>query len=78
MVRAVPKLAPTIDALARESGGRWIVAKLDTDANQQTAARFRIGSIPALLIFKRGQLVDQLIGVQPKPAIEAKLIRALG
>src|SRR5512143_2314261 len=44
-------LAPTIDALARQSGGRWIIAKLDTDANQQTAARFNISSIPTLLIF---------------------------
>ena len=70
-------LAPTIEALARESGGRWIIAKLDTDANQQTAAKYRIGSIPALLIFKNGQLVDQLIGVQPKPAIEARLAQAL-
>jgi thioredoxin len=68
-------LAPTIDALARESGGRWIVAKLDTDKNPVSASTFRIGSIPALLIFKNGKLVDQLIGVQPKPAIEARLTR---
>ena len=66
-------LAPTIDALAGESAGRWMVAKLDTDRNPQTAARFRISSIPTLLIFKRGQLVDQLVGLQPKPAIEARL-----
>jgi thioredoxin len=66
-------IAPTIDALASESNGRWVVAKLDTDANPQTAARFHINSIPALLIFKRGQLVDQLVGVQPKQAIAARL-----
>ncbi len=66
-------LAPTIDALAGESAGRWIVAKLDTDRHPQTAARFQISSIPTLLIFKQGRLVDQLVGLQPKPAIEARL-----
>lgn len=66
-------LAPTIDALAAESNGRYVVAKLDVDTNQQTAARFNISGIPALLFFKRGQLVDQLVGLQPKPAIAAKL-----
>jgi thioredoxin len=68
-------LAPTIDALARESAGRWIIGKLDTDQNPQTAGRFRISSIPTMLIFKRGQLVDQLVGLQPKQAIEAALRR---
>jgi len=66
-------LAPTIDALASESAGRWVVGKLDTDHNPQVASRFQISSIPTLLIFKRGQLVDQLVGVQPKPAIAARL-----
>jgi thioredoxin 1 len=68
-------LIPTIDALAAESNGRWVVAKLDTDANPQTAGRFAISAIPTLLIFKRGELVDQIVGVQPKPAIEARLAR---
>ena len=68
-------LGPTIEALAREAGGRWVIAKLDTDANQQTAARFNITSIPTMLVFKRGQLVDQLVGLQPKQNIEARLAR---
>jgi thioredoxin len=68
-------LAPTIDALARESNGRWAIAKLDTDQNPQTSSRFNISSIPTLLIFKNGKLVDQLVGLQPKPAIEARLGR---
>jgi thioredoxin len=66
-------IAPTIDQLAAESNGRWIVGKLDVDRNPATAQRYRIGSIPTLLIFKRGQLVEQLVGVQPKPVILAKL-----
>ena len=69
-------LAPTIDALAKEADGRYVVAKLDTDANQRTAAMYRISSIPTMLIFRDGQLVDQLVGLQPKPAIAAALVRA--
>ena len=66
-------LAPTIDVLAEESGGRYVVGKLDTDANPQTAGRFRISSIPTLLIFRGGKLADTLVGVQPRREIEAKL-----
>lgn len=66
-------IAPTIDQLAAESGGRWVVGKLDVDANPATAQRFGIGSIPTLLVFRRGQLVSQMVGVQPKAAILAKL-----
>src|SRR5439155_25022503 len=71
-------LTPTIDQLANESAGRWIVAKLNVDENPRTAGQFRISSIPAMLIFKRGELVDQLIGLQPKPAIAARLDRHVG
>ena len=66
-------IAPIIDQLATESAGRWKIGKLDVDANQRTAAQYRIESIPALLIFKDGKKVDQLIGGYPKPAILAAL-----
>jgi thioredoxin 2 len=66
-------LAPTIDALARAHAGRVLVAKLDVDANPETASRFDIRGIPALLFFDRGRLVDRLVGVQPRAAIEASL-----
>lgn len=66
-------IAPTIEQLARESNGRWVVGKLDVDANPMTAQRYRISSIPTLLIFKRGELVDTLVGLQPKQAIQARL-----
>ena len=66
-------IAPTIDALASESDGRWVVGKLDVDQNPATAQRFRIGSIPTLLIFKNGKLVETLVGVQPKQVLLAKL-----
>ena len=69
-------LAPTLDQLAAESNGRYIIAKLNTDENAQTAGQFNIDSIPAMLIFKRGRLVDRLIGLQPKPVIAQHLAAA--
>jgi thioredoxin 2 len=66
-------LAPTIDALARDYAGRLVVGKLDVDANPRTAAQFDVRSIPTLLLFDRGKLVDRLVGVQPRPAIDARL-----
>jgi thioredoxin len=66
-------LAPTIDALARDYAGRVLVGKLDVDANPATAGRFDIRGIPALLIFRGGELVDRLVGVQPRGVIDAHL-----
>jgi thioredoxin len=71
-------LAPTIDALARDYAGRVLVGKLDVDANPTTAARFEVRGIPTLLLFDRGRLVDRLVGVQPRGAIEARLASLLG
>ena len=67
------RIAPIMDELAAESGGRYVVAKLNVDENPGTANQFRIDGIPALLIFKGGRLVDKIIGLQPKQAIAAKL-----
>ena len=69
-------LAPTIDALARDYAGRAVIAKLDVDANPVTAGKFDIRGIPTLLLFQNGRLVDRLVGVQPRTAIDARL-RAL-
>jgi thioredoxin len=70
-------LAPTIDALAKEADGRYVVAKLDTDANPRTAAGYQISSIPTMLIIKDGRVVQQLVGLQPKPTITAALAKAM-
>jgi thioredoxin len=66
-------IAPIMEELAAESAGRYTVAKLDVDHNPQTAAQFGIRSIPTLFIFKDGQMVDRLIGAQPKAVIAARL-----
>ena len=66
-------IAPVLDQLAAESQGRYRITKLNVDENQQTSARFKISSIPTLLIFKDGKLIDRLIGAQSKQAIAERL-----
>ncbi len=71
-------VAPLLDQLARELAGRLRVAKVNVDENPATAQRFRIQSIPALLIFKEGREVNRLIGAQPRAAIMRALEPVLG
>lgn len=66
-------VGPIMDQLAAESNGRYRIAKLNVDENPRTAAQFQIQSIPTMLIFKDGKLVDRLIGAQPKTSIAARL-----
>jgi thioredoxin len=66
-------IAPTLDELAMEANGRYLITKLNVDDNPRTASQFNIRSIPTMLIFKDGALVDRLVGVQPKQAIAARL-----
>ena len=66
-------IAPVLDQLAAESNGRYTIAKLNVDDNPRTAAQFGIQSIPTMLVFKNGQLVDRIVGAQPKQAIAARL-----
>jgi thioredoxin 1 len=65
-------IAPILDQLAAEYQGKVRVAKLDVDSNQKTTMRFNVRSIPAMLFFKDGKLVDQVIGAVPKAALAAK------
>jgi thioredoxin 2 len=69
-------IAPVLDELAAEANGRYLIAKLNVDENPQTSGRFGIRSIPTMLIFKNGELVDTLVGALPKQAIEARLALA--
>jgi thioredoxin 1 len=62
-------MAPTIEALAEEYGDRVLIAKLDVDANPMTTHKYGIRGIPALLLFKDGQVVQQIVGVKPKEEI---------
>ena len=66
-------LAPTIDQLAEEQDGVVKVAKLNVDECPKTAQKFGIMSIPTMLIVKDGEVVDRMVGVQPKATIEQRL-----
>jgi len=71
-------IAPTIDRLAAEMAGRARVAKLDVDANPATAGRFRVDSIPTLLVFRGGREVDRIVGLAPAAEIARRLARFAG
>lgn len=66
-------LAPTLNELAAAAGGRYVVAKLNTDENPATAQQLRIEALPTLIVFKEGRPVDRIVGLAPKEAILQKL-----
>jgi putative thioredoxin len=63
-------LTPLLEKAANAREGAVVLAKVDTDANQQLSTAFQIQGIPAVKAFKDGQVVDQFVGVQPPPAVE--------
>lgn len=70
-------IAPTVEQLAIEYAGRLKVGKVDVDNNQQVAMKFGIRSIPTLLIFKGGRVVDQVVGAVPKKALVDRITKHL-
>lgn len=72
------QLSPLIEELAGETQGKYKIAKLNTDEAPQLAAKYRVSSIPMLIIFKNGDVVNSMIGVQPKAAIVQALEAAAG
>ncbi len=64
-------LGPVIDAIAAEYAGRLKVMKMNVDENRETPAKYGIRGIPTLMLFHKGQLVDKIVGAQPKSAIDA-------
>ena len=70
-------IAPIIEEIASEKYQSLKVAKMDVDKSPLTASKYGIRSIPTLLIFKNGEVVDQMIGAAPKTIIESKLEKYL-
>ena len=71
-------IAPVIEELAEEYEGKAKIAKVNTDENQEIAVKYGIRSIPAIMFFKDGELVDQMIGAASKEAFAEKLNNILG
>ena len=65
-------IAPILDQLADQYKEKVKVAKVDVDTNLRTSTRFNVRSIPTILFFKDGKLVDQIVGAVPKPMLERK------
>jgi len=64
------RLAPTVDELAGDYDGKMVVGKLNVDENPNVAGRFSIRGIPTLLLFKGGQVVEQVVGLADKAALK--------
>jgi thioredoxin 1 len=71
------RLGPTIEALADDYAGKVTIGKLNVDDNPNTAIKFQIRSIPAVLLFKNGEVVDQIIGLAPKADLQRVIDRHL-
>ena len=66
-------IGPLVEELAGDYEGKAVVAKLNVDENPQVTARFGVRSIPTLLVFKNGQVVDKQVGAVPKSVLSQKL-----
>ena len=66
-------IAPVVEELAMEYDGKAVIGKVDVDSNPEVSAKFGIRSIPTLLVFKKGEVVDKQIGAVPKNVLSQKL-----
>ena len=66
-------MGPSIDELAAEYEGQALIGKVDVEENNDLAEKYAIRSVPTLIFFKDGEMVDKVVGLQSKAAIEAKI-----
>lgn len=71
-------VAPIVEEIAADYEGKLKVGKLNTDDNQQVPTKFGIMSIPTLMLFKNGKVVERIVGFQPKESLTSKINAALG
>ncbi len=71
-------VAPIVEEIAADYEGKLKVGKLNTDDNQQVPTKFGIMSIPTLMLFKNGKVVERIVGYQPKESLTSKINEALG
>lgn len=72
------RIAPIVESIAAEYAGRLKVGKLNVDENPELASRYGVMSIPTLMLFKGGQPVEFIVGLQPKPALVRRIDAVLG
>lgn len=72
------RIAPLIEELATENAGKAKVGKVDVDSNQALAARYNVASIPTLLVFKGGEVMQAFVGLQDKAKLQGALDAAAG
>jgi thioredoxin 1 len=70
-------VSPILDAIAHEHAEKLDIVKLNVDDNPETAMKYGITSIPAMYVFKNGEIAKRVIGAKPKPALEADLAEFL-
>ena len=70
-------VSPILDAIATEHADKLSIVKLNVDDNPQTAMKYGITSIPAMYVFRDGEIAKRVIGAKPKPALEADLAEFL-
>jgi len=70
-------VAPVIEDLAKDYAGKIAFGKVNVDQNRRVATQYSVASIPTLLVFKNGQLVDRIIGAMPRQTLEPKITRHL-
>ena len=66
-------MGPSIDELSAEYEGQALIGKVDVEENNDLAEKYAIRSVPTLIFFKDGEMVDKVVGLQPKAAIEVKI-----
>jgi thioredoxin 1 len=76
--RPCQMVAPILEELTAEYAGKLTIAKLDVDQSQQTAQKYRVMSIPTMIVFKQGKPVANIVGFKPKDQLKKQLDAALG
>jgi len=70
-------VTPVIEEMARDYAGKILFGKLNVDENRKVATQYQIMSIPTLLVFKNGKLIDRIVGAMPRQMLEPKIARYL-
>ncbi len=71
-------MGPVVDAVAGDYAGKVNVLKLNVDENPETPSKYGVRGIPTLILFNKGEVVDRIVGAQPKPVVEDLIKKVTG